>query len=273
MPRIDDIESQRLFAECREDRLEAACFPDAPFAPAWDAVGAHDARPIEPGDIPFEKDEPMTQIRIAHTDPLALTDGPGLRFSIYFQGCRIRCPGCQTPHLHDPMGGQLVRVHDLANQALTAGLPVSVLGGEPFDQLDALCDLLHTLKTHGIPHIIVYTGYSFETLMRRYYATDGGTWWALRHTDVLVDGPFVADLDHDRLQYRGSSNQRVIDVRPSMERWQKNHIRFKPVLLDWDTPELILTPDGDVLAAEGLADEFAALGESAPARRCGETGT
>lgn len=211
------------------------------------------------------------KIRIAHTNPNALTDGPGRRFSIYFQGCSLRCPGCQSPDLWDAGGGREVEVEDLAAEALASGLPVSILGGEPFDQPGALYSLLFWLRAErgfaDDTFIIVYTGYTFEALAARGDETIDGV---LALADVIVDGPFIADLDHDRLQYRGSANQRVIDTSTTLARGPDALARHGPVMRDWDAPELLITPAGDILAAEGLAEQFAALGEQAPARRCGE---
>jgi anaerobic ribonucleoside-triphosphate reductase activating protein len=215
-------------------------------------------------------------IRIAGTNPQALTDGPGMRFSVYVQGCSIHCPGCQVPHLHDPGGGDLVPVDDLVGRVLASGLPVSILGGEPLDQIDGVSNLVHKIKTmsDARPHVIVYTGRTFEWIIRHLYQDDG-FYFLLCNADVLVDGPFVQAQDHDRLQYRGSANQRVIDLKATMQKWRRSgHTtalsRFKPILLDWDAPEIIITPEGDLLAAEGLAAEFAVLGDETPARRCGE---
>ncbi len=219
------------------------------------------------------------KIRIAHTNPDALTDGPGRRFSIYLQGCLTRCPGCQSPDLWPLTGRREVEVKDLAREALASGLPVSILGGEPFLQPGALEWLLMRLKDarpirwdreYTVPHVIIYTGYTLEELLK----TDNqpeATLGVLRLADMLVDGPFVAALDHDRLQYRGSANQRVIDLRATLGNVHRSGGGpVTPITRDWDTPELLVTPGGDILAAEGLAQQFAALGDAAPARRCGE---
>ncbi len=215
-----------------------------------------------------------TTMRIAGVNPNALTDGPGKRFSVYVQGCSIRCPGCHVTHLHDPRAGYAVDVRQLANEALASGLPVSILGAEPTEQPLALAVLVKRLKAaKNPPHVIVYSGRTFDDLV---FSTPRplSEWVAimdvLSHADVLVDGPFIADLDSDRMQYRGSANQRVIDLPATMQMPMPALRERGPVLIDWDTPELILTPDGDVLAAEGLAADFAALGERVPARRCGE---
>jgi hypothetical protein len=82
---------------------------------------------------------------------------------------------------------------------------------------------------------------------------------------VLVDGPYVAALDHPGMQYRGSANQRAIDLRAMAQTGQV-------MTLDWDTPEIIITPGGDVLGAAPVIAQLAGLGTVGAARRCGETG-
>ena len=209
----------------------------------------------------------MTKIRIAGTNDEALTDGPGLRFSIYVMGCSIRCPGCQVPHLWNPDGGREVDVQDLAREAAASELPISVLGGEPTDQARALYELLFWIRDNrpdkGLDDpqfIVVYTGYTLEALLAR---GDDFVDAALFMADVLVDGPFIQDQDDDYLQYRGSRNQRVIDLKATLADRDR-----APVLIDWDTPEIVLTPEGDLLGAEGLMADL--VGEGEPARRCGE---
>jgi anaerobic ribonucleoside-triphosphate reductase activating protein len=194
-----------------------------------------------------EEDQMRSTIRIAGTNPQALTDGPGKRFSIYVQGCSIHCPGCQVPHLHDPNAGHKVDVEELAKEALASGLPVSVLGGEPFDQAGALYDLLFYLRA-GRPDkglddpmfIIVYSGYTLEALLERAERELAkgllGVGMALVMSDVLIDGPFIADQDHSRLQYRGSANQRVIAIHATFAARRAGK-SDELVLLDWDVPE------------------------------------
>jgi anaerobic ribonucleoside-triphosphate reductase activating protein len=219
------------------------------------------------------------KMRIAGVNPRALTDGPGLRFSIFVQGCSIRCKGCQVPHLWDFDGGQEVDVRQLSWQAGKSGLPVTIVGGEPFDQVSALGMLVYILADNGVP-VTVYTGYTLEQLLERarMEGPAGDTWLCLTLLDTLVDGPFIQDQDDDRLQYRGSRNQRIIDVPRTLAPYVAVSLseteppaRIEGVVQrDWDTPEVILTPEGHLLATEGLAAEFAALGQCGPARRCGQ---
>jgi len=132
---------------------------------------------------------------------------------------------------------------------------VTISGGEPFAQPKALAALVTELRdTDPTIHVIVYTGYTVEQLLDRGRHTP-----EIRETldeaGVLVDGPYVPELDHDGMQWRGSSNQRPINlVATRATGW--NEI----ITLDWDTPQIIITGDGDLLAAADYAGLFLDLG-------------
>ena len=141
-------------------------------------------------------------MRIANTVSDSIVDGPGLRFTVFTQGCPHHCPGCHNPDTHDPAGGRAVGVEELAetmgSNPLTDGLTLS--GGEPFCQAEALLPLCRALREKGY-ELAAYTGYTLEEL--------------LEQTDVLVDGPFrLAEKSYEAL-FRGSANQRLIDVKKS----------------------------------------------------------
>ena len=149
-------------------------------------------------------------MRIANTVHDSIVDGQGLRFTVFTQGCPHRCPGCHNPGTHDPAGGREVSVaalvEELTKNPLMAGLTLS--GGEPFAQA-ADCAAL-AKAAHGLGLTVwTYTGYLFE-----------------HETDVLVDGPFLQDQKSYELHFRGSRNQRLIDVAASLVRgkavlWQE----------------------------------------------------
>ena len=153
-------------------------------------------------------------MRIANTVHDSIVDGQGLRFTVFTQGCPHRCPGCHNPGTHDPAGGREVSVaalvEELTKNPLMAGLTLS--GGEPFAQA-ADCAAL-AKAAHGLGLTVwTYTGYLFEHLR------DAGRadWTALlQETDVLVDGPFLQDQKSYELHFRGSRNQRLIDVAASL---------------------------------------------------------
>ena len=198
-------------------------------------------------------------IRIASLVHPTQVDGPGTRAALFFQGCSIHCQGCQNKHLWPVDEGQVVQVSDVASQLVDTGLPVTITGGEPFDQAEGLAALLRLLRAAD-RHVIVYSGYTWEQLSEKAAPVQE----ALRLADVLVDGPYIPKLDHPGMQYRGSSNQRPIDLQAT---WQSGGI----VTLDWDTPEVIITPDGDLLGAAGIITRFTDLGDPQSTRRCGET--
>lgn len=148
--------------------------------------------------------------------PLDIANGPGVRVSLFVSGCRNQCPGCFNPETWNFTYGQEFTYETISeiDRALDnpniAGL--SILGGDPFEPENRECveNLCAYVKTfYPNKTVWLWTGYMFEDLRD----LD-----VMRYIDVLVDGPFVADLKDLRLQWRGSSNQRVIDVRESLKR-------------------------------------------------------
>lgn len=152
-------------------------------------------------------------IRIAGIVRESIVDGPGFRFTVFTQGCFHHCPGCHNPETHDPMGGQLVTVESLADamrkNPLLDGLTLS--GGEPFEQVDACVALAEEARGMGL-NVWAYSGYTFEQLL-----ADPGKRKLLEVCDVVVDGPFILSERTLEKRFRGSRNQRVIDVRKTLE--------------------------------------------------------
>ena len=154
-------------------------------------------------------------MRIAGTVQDSIVDGPGFRFTVFTQGCPPHCPGCHNPQTHDPSGGTEHTVEELLERMrsnpLTDGLTLS--GGEPFEQPEDCLLLARGAHESGL-NVWSYTGYLFEFLR------DQGTEAQkalLRELDVLVDGPFLLEQRTLSLPWRGSRNQRVIDVPKSLE--------------------------------------------------------
>ena len=142
----------------------------------------------------------------------SIVDGPGLRFAVFVQGCSHGCPGCHNPESQPTEGGTITPIADVLAAVRANGLvhDVTLSGGEPFDQPAACATLAQALKAEGYG-IWTYTGYLYEDLCRR--ADDQPAVAALLDaTDVLVDGPFVEAQKSYALQWRGSANQRLIDV-------------------------------------------------------------
>ena len=149
-------------------------------------------------------------MRIAGTVQDSIVDGPGLRFTVFTQGCPHHCPGCHNPHTHDPSGGQEVSVEELDRRmaANPADRGLTLSGGDPFLQ-PAECARLARLAHGRGCDVWTYTGYTYEALLER---RDPAELELLEQTDVLVDGPFIEALKSYAARFRGSTNQRLIDL-------------------------------------------------------------
>ena len=173
---------------------------------AW-TPGAEPERPALPDQI-LPSTSAHGVVRVAGRIAESIVDGPGLRYVLFTQGCPHRCPGCHNPDTHDFGGGTPVVLRDILadirRNPLLRGVTFSV--GEPFCQSEALIPLAAALKSLGY-HLMAYTGYVWEDLAR-----DSTAARLLPFLDMLVDGPFVAARRSLELRFRGSSNQRILDV-------------------------------------------------------------
>lgn len=155
-------------------------------------------------------------LRIAGIQQDSIVDGPGIRCVIFTQGCPHRCPGCHNPQTHDPEGGREADVQEILTQI--AGNPlasgVTFSGGEPFVQAKALVPVAEGVKKMG-KHLMIYTGYLYEQLANSH---EPEVQRLLMLADVLVYGPFMMEERDLTLPYRGSANQRVIDLEKTRER-------------------------------------------------------
>jgi len=147
----------------------------------------------------------------------SIVDGEGIRSVIWFQGCAHHCFNCQNPETWDFDGGVELDTEEMKKKIkdLEAQQGVTFSGGDPLYQLDAFIDLakcVHECKMN----VWVYTGYTYEELIEL-SKKDGKYLEALKEIDVLVDGPFVNSLKSFAVKFRGSSNQRIIDVAKSLE--------------------------------------------------------
>ena len=194
-------------------------------------------------------------------------DGPGCRVVLQVCGCTIRCPGCQNKALWDPDGGTLRDVADLADDLVATGLPITVTGGEPFDQAEALLQLLWQIRDRTPDvHIIVYSGRIFPEQVAMKCGMG-----ILAEIDVLVDGPYVIEQDSDAMQFMGSANQRAIDMRATLVQRSAGEVMTGfVVLLDWGTPLLSITDEGNLVGAVTVVEQFAGEGVLQTERRCGQ---
>ncbi len=156
------------------------------------------------------------KIRLAGYIPESVVDGPGIRFVLFAQGCDHHCPGCHNPQTHARDGGELVDLGEIFDRIKKAKLirGVTFSGGEPFLQAAPLVQLARQIRALGLG-LVTYSGYRFEELLAL-----GGTDKAVRDllaaSDLLVDGPYMEAKRDLGLAFRGSANQRLIDVPRSL---------------------------------------------------------
>ena len=155
---------------------------------------------------------PEPFLRLAGIVEESCVDGPGLRLTIFTQGCPHHCPGCHNPETHPEEGGFSRNIDELlalyAENPLLSGITFS--GGEPFTQAEALACLGRLIHARG-GNVVCYTGYVFEDLIADPLANRPGIADLLEETDLLVDGPFILALKNGELLFRGSSNQRLLN--------------------------------------------------------------
>lgn len=154
-------------------------------------------------------------IRVAGVVNDSITDGPGLRYTLFVQGCPHHCPGCHNPQTHSFEGGTLRRAEEIGAEVLKnpilSGLTLS--GGEPVCQAAALVPLCQIVKQAGLD-IVLYSGYTFEQLLEM---KQKDVRQLLSLCDVLVDGPFLLEQKSLALLFRGSKNQRILNLPKSLK--------------------------------------------------------
>ena len=158
------------------------------------------------------------KIRIAGVIGESVVDGPGIRTVVFAQGCPRVCKGCHNPESLDPAGGQDMEDTEILRliekTKLVKGVTFS--GGEPFMQAGAFARLGKKVREKGLD-IITYTGYTWEELLK-IGKEDPAVRELLEISDYLVDGPFMESKKDLTLAFRGSANQRIINVRESLQK-------------------------------------------------------
>ena len=154
-------------------------------------------------------------IRVCGIERESIVDGPGFRYVLFVQGCPHRCPGCHNPESHDFEGGTDMTAEEVFSDIMKNPhlRGVTFSGGEPFEQVPALLKLAGMIKEAGLS-LMSYSGYTLEELRGR---QDAETDELLGMLDILVDGRYVESLRNLTLIYRGSENQRVIDMNKTRE--------------------------------------------------------
>ncbi len=146
-----------------------------------------------------------SELRLHAFERSSRANGPGLRTVVWFQGCTLNCPACFNPGTHDHESGTLVEVETLAQRILTLRPEiegVTISGGEPFQQPEALLDLLKYLAGSGLS-CLIFTGYMLEEIRRLPLGPQ-----VLEHVDALIAGRYVASL-HLGHGLLGSANQQI----------------------------------------------------------------
>ncbi len=156
-------------------------------------------------------------LRLAGIVRESIVDGPGIRFTVFCQGCPHGCPGCHNPETHDFAGGSDCSadrlLEEIDKDPLLAGVTFS--GGEPFCQAEAFELLGRKVKERGLS-LTVFSGYTYEELQEM-AGRDEHVRGLLEITDLLIDGPFLQEQRDLTLQFRGSANQRLIDMNRTRE--------------------------------------------------------
>lgn len=157
------------------------------------------------------------EIRISGTVSESIVDGSGLRYVVFVQGCPHNCPGCHNPQTHGFDGGKVVDTDELLDECLEDPLNkgVTFSGGEPFCQPEPLYVLGKQLKEHGLS-LWCYSGWTYKEILQK-AEREEFVGKLLSIIDVLVDGRFILERRTLSLPFRGSDNQRLIDVPASLK--------------------------------------------------------
>lgn len=190
-----------------------------------------------PKPLPTASDDGALELNLATMIDHTKAEGPGERFALWVQGCAIRCPSCCNPQFFHHRPNKLMTVDEVwsavqAAKALNPGIEgISFLGGEPFEQDEALAALARRAKGAGLT-VMVFTGHLLEDLQTR-----GSP--LLQYVDLMLDGPYVEELRTTKIRWAGSTNQRfhfMTDAySPGDPRFaEPNHVELK------------LTEDGEI---------------------------
>lgn len=155
----------------------------------------------------------MNNISILNIIEDTTVDGPGFRTAIYAAGCNHCCPGCHNPESWNIDNGNFQSIDSLMERIKKSEFAnVTFSGGDPLMQVTGFTELARRIRTETRKTIWCYTGFLFENIVKSKKLSQ-----ILPYIDVLVDGPYIQHLRDESLLFRGSSNQRLIDVRQSLE--------------------------------------------------------
>ncbi len=149
------------------------------------------------------------------TYPETIVDGEGIRYSIYLSGCSHHCSGCHNPESWNPDKGTPITeeltdniIKEIISNPLLDGITFS--GGDPFYNPKEFLPFIRKIKSMTGLNVWCYTGYTYEEILENPELKD-----ILKYTDVLIEGRFVQDLYSPYLEFRGSSNQRILHIKTS----------------------------------------------------------
>lgn len=151
-------------------------------------------------------------------------DGPGFRTAIYAAGCPNQCPGCHNPESWDIKNGRMTSTGEILDKILADDFAnVTFSGGDPMFQPEGFAKLAEAIKRKSRKNIWCYTGYRFESILKNPRQAA-----LLKYIDVLVDGKYCEELKDKSLLFRGSKNQRLIDVKESLRQQQVVCLNYNP---------------------------------------------
>lgn len=166
----------------------------------------------------WKKNVTQKKVNLAGIIEDSLSNGEGLRTTLFAQGCKHNCTGCFNTHTHEFGVGKDFYVDDIVDKIINNPLidGITLSGGDPFEQGEAFAEIAKKVKTYG-KNVWCYTGYLYEEIIENKEYHQG---WEelLNNVDVLVDGKFIEYLKDENLKYKGSSNQRIIDVKESLKK-------------------------------------------------------
>lgn len=178
------------------------------------------------------------KIRLAnHLQSDSIVDGDGIRTVVWTQGCSHNCKGCHNPETHDHTKGFEMDVEDLKKQILSVPNQdgVTLSGGDPFFQVEASGEIAKFCKENDL-NVWAYTGFTFEKLLEM-SETKPALKEFMNNIDVLVDGKFEIEKRSLNLKFKGSRNQRILDMTESMK-------QQKPVVIEkYNTEKIFIAYD------------------------------
>ena len=154
----------------------------------------------------------INSIRILDIKYGTSVDGIGLRTSLYCAGCENHCAGCHNPQSWDENGGEAIPIEELFSRIVDADMNVTFTGGDPMFHPEGFIKLARMIKENTDKTIWCYTGYRFQDLLLHPIRRE-----LVELCDVIVDGRYIKEEKDISLHFRGSRNQRIIDVKKSLK--------------------------------------------------------